>query len=441
MDVASRGGSKRKRAGGGRSKRKRAGSPGPRRAKRERAGLNKTQLCRYHAEGACRFGEQCAFAHNLSELCQGKKGWDAPNADLSRLKQSARRGDLPLCTDLFWQYLTPFFAELPPILRDQYKDLIDNDPAAPDRLPNSDAASWRELAQALTGYPWAVTLFWLLVEYRVAKTPQTGAATKERKEGSEEDGASGEDEGAYSEDKEGAYSGTSERGLQRTSEKEGAYSEEDEETSSEECPGVPDEKVPYAPIYDWDHAAKGKGNSSLGVLVSLDSEHAKGDVELFCIQAGLLKNLTDKMKGTKDCDILCSRMEVVRALQTLHRNLHAKQFFCLNALLSVGERCIWPGQYYNLSAGLKIMERQFSYYTAHKIIWIFQDDDDLIGIAGLLLLFLMWATRSKDADSVGAKMNKLLDLPKDALLKPCKNGLHFIRIATYYGAQLHNNGA
>ena len=130
------------------------------RAERERAGLNKTQLCRYHARGRCRFGEKCAFAHNLSELCGGKKGWDAPNADLSRLKHCASRGVLPGASDLIWKYLTPFFAELPSILRDQYKNLTNSDItlSAAD-TPNRDDASWRELAQALTGYPWAVTLF------------------------------------------------------------------------------------------------------------------------------------------------------------------------------------------------------------------------------------------------------------------------------------------
>ena len=111
------------------SKRKTAGEGCPQRgSKRKTAdGLNKTQLCRYHPKGACRHGEQCTFAHSLSELSRGKTGWDAPNADLARLMDGARRGVLPKSSDVFWQYLPPLFAELSSILRDQYKDLTNND--------------------------------------------------------------------------------------------------------------------------------------------------------------------------------------------------------------------------------------------------------------------------------------------------------------------------
>ena len=107
----------------------------------------------------------------------------------------------------------------------------------------------------------------------------------------------------------------------------------------------------------------------------------------------------------------------------------------LNGLLHHGP--IWPEQYYDLSAPLHAMGIEFSRLAAPTLIWIFQDEDDLIGIAGLLLLFLMWATQTKDADYFVDHLTNLLGL-KYEHLKPTKNGLHFIRIASYYGSELHN---
>lgn len=30
----------------------------------------KTEMCRYYASGHCKFGDNCAFAHSRTELCQ-----------------------------------------------------------------------------------------------------------------------------------------------------------------------------------------------------------------------------------------------------------------------------------------------------------------------------------------------------------------------------------
>ena len=154
------------------------------------------------------------------------------------------------------------------------------------------------------------------------------------------------------------------------------------------------------------------------------------------MQAALLNNVTNKVTKLEDCNLLCSTDEVASALQTLHKNLRPKQCVVLNSLLHRGP--IWPAQYYDLSAALWAMDIEFSRLVAPTLIWIFQDEDDLIGIAGLLLLFLMWATQTKNTEEIDVPLTNLLGL-KDELLKPCKNGLHFIRIATYYGAALHKS--
>ena len=160
-------------------------------------------------------------------------------------------------------------------------------------------------------------------------------------------------------------------------------------------------------------------------------------MELYCIQSSLLLNLKDKV-DLKDCRLLCSSEEVRKGLLTVYRQDAPDGAYELSGLLDHGARyCTWPEQYYDLTPALLAMAKQFKKLMWPKMIWIFLDKDDLIGIAGLLLMFLMWATQSKSADYFVDQLTSQLGL-KDALLKPTEKGLHFIRIATFYGAELHN---
>ena len=189
-----------------------------------------------------------------------------------------------------------------------------------------------------------------------------------------------------------------------------------------------------APIFDWDPLfSKGAPDPNLGFLIPCGKEGEK-TVELYCIQSSLLLNLKDKV-DLKDSRLLCSSEEVRKGLLTVYREDAPDGAYELSGLLDHG--ATWPKQYYDLTPALLAMAKQFKKLMWPKMIWIFLDKDDLIGIAGLLLMFLMWATQSKSADYFVDQLTSQLGLLKDELLTPTKKGLHFIRIATFYGAELH----
>ena len=145
----------------------------------------------------------------------------------------------------------------------------------------------------------------------------------------------------------------------------------------------------------------------MGFLIPRSGE-IQGEVELFCVQAALLNNVTEKVKDIKHCLIHCSTNKVAKALRTVHPHLRPKEWVFLSPLLRQGP--IWPAQYYDLSDALYAMGQAFRDLAAPTLIWVFQDEDDRNGIAGLLLLFLMWATHIYETEDFTNHLTKVLGL-------------------------------
>ena len=183
--------------------------------KRARAALSHTQLCRKMFE--CKHGQDCAFAHSLSSLQEGRAGWDAPRSDLTRLKTAARDGVVPPPGDMIWPYLQEYWRDVSDTARVCLIALMRNQ----EVVPSKNDVIWEEAACCLRSQApdWAETLFWGLVQKRCAAAPKEQSQGARAKSKDDEEDADEEDE---EEEYESSWTGA------RTSEEEELAEEEEE---------------------------------------------------------------------------------------------------------------------------------------------------------------------------------------------------------------------